>query len=144
MHPLWFYKHQHDNLKCVVYDKLLKPRQSFRITLCLYTCEPTGRDSSVGIATRYGLDGPGIESRWGRDFPHPFRPALDPTQPPIQWVPGLYRFKAAGAWRCQPPPSSAEVKERIELYLHSPSGPSWPLLGWNLPLPLPLPLTLHM
>jgi hypothetical protein len=24
---------------------------------------PTGRDSSVGIATRYGLDGPGIESR---------------------------------------------------------------------------------
>ena len=33
-----------------------------------------GRDSSVGIATRYGLDGPGIESRWGRDFPHPSRP----------------------------------------------------------------------
>jgi hypothetical protein len=29
-----------------------------------------GRDSSVGIATRYELDGPGIESRWGRDFPH--------------------------------------------------------------------------
>ena len=23
-----------------------------------------GRDRSVGIATRYGLDGPGIESRW--------------------------------------------------------------------------------
>ena len=34
-----------------------------------------GRDSSVGIATRYGLDGPGIESRWGRDFPHLPRPA---------------------------------------------------------------------
>ena len=33
-----------------------------------------GRDSSVGIATRYVLDGPGIESRWGRDFPHPFSP----------------------------------------------------------------------
>ena len=42
-----------------------------------------GRDSSVDIATRYGLDGPGIESRWGRDFPHPSRPALEPTQPPI-------------------------------------------------------------
>ena len=50
-----------------------------------------GRDSSVGIATRYGLDGPGIESRWGRDFPHPSRPALGPTQPPVQWVPGLSR-----------------------------------------------------
>ena len=33
VHPLWFYKHQHDNLKCIVHDKLLKPRQSFRITL---------------------------------------------------------------------------------------------------------------
>ena len=50
-----------------------------------------GRDSSVGIATHYGLDGPGIESRWGRDFPHPSRPALGPTQPPVQWVPGLSR-----------------------------------------------------
>jgi len=48
-----------------------------------------GRDSSVCIATRYGLDGPGIESRWGRHFPHPSIPALGPTQPPIQWVPGL-------------------------------------------------------
>jgi len=36
-----------------------------------------GRDSSVGIATRYGLDGPGIESRLGRDFPQPSRPVLE-------------------------------------------------------------------
>jgi hypothetical protein len=50
-----------------------------------------GRHSSVGIATRYGLDGPGIESRWVRDFPHPCTPALGPTQPPIHWVPGLSR-----------------------------------------------------
>jgi len=49
------------------------------------------RDSSVRIATRYGLDGLGIESRWGRDFPHPSRPALRPTQPSTQWVPGLSR-----------------------------------------------------
>ena len=48
-----------------------------------------GRDSSVGIATRYGLDGSRIESQWGRDFPHPSRRTLGPTQPPIQWVPGL-------------------------------------------------------
>ena len=48
-----------------------------------------GRDNSVGIATRYGLDGPGIESRWGRVFLHPSRPAVGPTQPPVQWVPGI-------------------------------------------------------
>ena len=56
------------------------------------------RVSSVVTATRYGLDGPGVESRWGRGFPHPSRPALRPTQLPIQWVASLFpRVKAAGA-----------------------------------------------
>jgi hypothetical protein len=49
------------------------------------------RDGSVGIANGYRLDGPGIESRWGRVLPHPSRPALRPTQPPIQWILGLSR-----------------------------------------------------
>jgi len=38
----------------------------------------TGQDRAVGIATRYELDGLGIESRWGRDFSHPSRPAWGP------------------------------------------------------------------
>jgi len=49
-------------------------------------CEP---GNVVGIATGYGLDGPGIEFPWGRDCPHLSKPALGPTQPPVQWVPGL-------------------------------------------------------
>jgi hypothetical protein len=64
--------------------------------LVMFVC--VGRDSSVGIATRYGLDGPRIESRWGRDFSQPPRQALGPTQPPVQWVPGIFRGKVAGPW----------------------------------------------
>ena len=65
-----------------------------RLVACycrIYIYVYVGRDSSVGIATRYGLDDPGIESRWRRDFPHLSRPALGPNQPPVQWVPGLSR-----------------------------------------------------
>ena len=59
-----------------------------------------GRDSSVSIATRQGLDELGIESRWGRDFPQLSKPTLGPTQPPIQWALGLFTGgKAAGAWQ---------------------------------------------
>ena len=56
--------------------------------------------SSVGIATHYGLDGPEIESRWGRDLPHPFRPTLGTTQSVVQLVLGRFpEGKATGAWR---------------------------------------------
>ena len=46
------------------------------------------------------------------------------------------RIKWLGRGIDHSPPSSAKVKERVELYLYSPSVPLWPVLG--LPLPLPL------
>jgi hypothetical protein len=68
-----------------------------------------GPGSVVGIATGYGLDGPGIESRWGRDFPHLSRPNLGSTQPPVQWVPDLSRGKERPGRDADPPPPSSAV-----------------------------------
>jgi hypothetical protein len=61
------------------------------------------QNNSVGIGTRYGLDGPEIEARCKRDFPHPFRPDQRPTVHPTNgyWVP-FPGSKAAGAWRSPP------------------------------------------
>jgi hypothetical protein len=45
-------------------------------------------ESSDGIASFYGLDYPGIESRWERDFPNSRRLTLWPMQPGMQRAPG--------------------------------------------------------
>ena len=56
--------------------------------------------SVVSIANRYGLDGPRIESQWGRVFPHLSIPVLGSSQPSVQWVRDHFPGgKTAGAWR---------------------------------------------
>jgi hypothetical protein len=84
-------------------------------------------DSSVSITTCYRLEVLGIESLWGRDFPD------QPWGPPSLLYNG-YRVSFLGVkWPGRgidhPPPSRAEVKERVELYLYSPSGLLWPVIG---------------
>jgi hypothetical protein len=83
-----------------------------RFILRVITQLPVGRDSSVDIATRYGLDGPGFESRWRRVFPHLSRPALGSTQPPIKCVPGQSRgVKRQGRGVDHPPQLAPRLKK---------------------------------
>jgi hypothetical protein len=87
------------------------------------------RDSSVDIATRYWLDGWGSNPGGGEIFES------------VQTGPGAHpasftmstrsfpRVKPSDRGVNHPSPSTAELKERAELYLHSPSGLLWPVLG---------------
>jgi hypothetical protein len=86
------------------------------------------RYSSVGIATRYGLDGQGIESRWGFSAPFQTGPGAHPAYYGMGTGP-FQEVKRPGPGVNHPPSSSAEVKERVELHLYSPSGSSRPVLG---------------
>ena len=104
--------------------------------MLFYLWSSSGPGSVVGIATGYGLDGPGIESRWGRDFPHLSRPALGPTQ----HLYNRYRVFPGGKERperdAEPSlPSSAVVKKGYT-YTSTPSmgrtactEPQWPYKG---------------
>ena len=74
----------------------------------IYKCGP---GSSVGIATDYGLDGPG-SNPGGDEIFRPSRPALMPTQPSVKWVLGLSQGKVRpGRVADHSPPSSAAVME---------------------------------
>jgi hypothetical protein len=55
-------------LFCILYPILFNVLCYLCFYFVLFLLPTVGRDISVGIATRYGLDGPGIESRWRRHF----------------------------------------------------------------------------
>ena len=98
-----------------------------------FVCETRDREISIGIATRYWLDGPGIESRWERNFPHPSRPNLGPTQPPIEWVTSLSPgVKRSGRGVDHSPHLALSLRKSSTIPLLS----IWAFVaGWTLPLP---------
>jgi len=97
-----------------------------------------GWDRAIVTATRYRMDGPGFETRWGlaRDsLRRPSRPALQPTQPLYNGnrvsFPGV---KRPGRGDDYPPPCNADVKERLQLYPNSRSVSSWHVIDRTLHL----------
>jgi len=97
---------------------------------CLYPAG-AGRDSVVGTATRYGLDGPGIECRWRGKGARFSAPGAHPAfySMGTGTFPGV---KRPGRGADHPPSSSAQVKGRVQLYLYSAHRTSWLVLEWTL------------
>jgi hypothetical protein len=58
-----------------------------------------------------GLDSWGIESWWGWDLLNPSRMVVGPTQPPIQWVPGLPGVKQLRCGIDHPPPFAPRLRK---------------------------------
>jgi hypothetical protein len=81
-----------------------------------------GPGSSVGTATGYGLDGPGIESRWGMSFSAPVQ--TGPGVHPAYCKMGTGSFSGVASGRSvtlNPRPFLLSMSEnRVELYLYSP------------------------
>jgi len=96
---------------CVILWCKEKWHATYGLKFCLGTEIRSGPGSSVEIATGYRLDGPG-SNPGGDEIFHPSRPALGPTQPPVQWVPGLSGGKVRPERAADhSPPSSAAVME---------------------------------
>ena len=131
---LWFCEHL-----SYLTSASLPTASSFFSTQALFIIctspESMGRDSSVGMATRYELNGPGIETRWGARFSAPVHIGPGTHQATYTMRTGSFPgLKRPGRGVDHSPPSSADAKERAELYLYSPYGPSGPVLGWTLSL----------
>jgi hypothetical protein len=91
------YGHRHVQAVFLTVGLYIKFDEIYSIrSACVRVCVYVGRDTAVGIPTRYVLDGPGIAFRWVWDFPHPPRPPWGPPSLLYDWY--WVSFPGAGAW----------------------------------------------
>jgi hypothetical protein len=110
-----------------------KHRRHGGVNIVEYSLTCVGRDSVIGIAT-------GPSGDWISVGGAIFRTRPDWLWGPRSLLYNVYQVSFTGIKRPgsavdHPPLPNAEVKERVELYLYSLSGLSWPVRGWPLPLP---------
>jgi hypothetical protein len=116
----WCLVKQRDNLSFFIFTCVAKLTEVIHFWKILYIYQT--RDSSVGIELGYGLDERGSRVRFPAgagnfSLHHRVQNGPGPTQPPIQWVPGALSLwvKRPGREADHSPPSSADVKECVEL-----------------------------
>ena len=115
-----------------------------RLTVCVCSCRRGRKERqtpNIGLTellwiSKYFADADIRGSNLGgvRGFPQPSRSAMGAH--PASYTMGTGSFpglKRPGRGVDHPSPSSVKGKERVELYLYSTSGSSWPVIGWTLP-----------
>jgi hypothetical protein len=115
---------------CFVWQAAMTHKQNSSALLnSIPVCNYRRSRSEPVVATRYSLDGPRIESRWRRNFPHLSRLTLGSTHPPVQWIQGPFcGDKAAGAWGW-PPFFHRRGRVGVVLYLCLLSVLAWRVTG---------------
>ena len=125
----------------VIFIYIITPTNPHIISIKLYYLYLTRRDISVGKATLYGLDGPGIEIQWGARFSAPVQ--TGPGAHPASCTMGTGSFPRSKIGRgvtLSTHSLSCRGHVRVEPYLYSPCGPyglyraSVPVQGCTLPL----------